>query len=158
MHQVPVSKQTKHQLSNLMMIDLFDKAEICCLSRESYLGHLAMTMIKEGGFVSESFVFPLYRIESTPLFQSRQLPNGQTFTSYDGLHGSLLSGSHLEWIRIVHLLKNKLTEVKFSDKQVINVHRLSEEPKNYYPINMVSSTNPILSQNQFMIDICPYLN
>lgn len=138
-------------------INLFDKAEICCLLRQSYIGHLAMTAVKTGGFFSEVFVFPLNTLESTPLFMSGQLPNDGKFTSYDGVTGSLLSGSHEEWNRVINILKESIEGNSPDEHDVnFNLRRLTakDEPENFTSMNVVIGTTPILSQDQFRTNIC----
>merc|ERR1719253_263141 len=69
------------------------KNSICCMPRQTYLRHLAMSTVKEGGFYSEAYVFPL----NSDLYLQEDghnitIPHQGNFTSWDGIQGSLMSG------------------------------------------------------------------
>jgi len=87
---------------------LLDRKRLCCLPRQSYLRHIAMGAIDaNGGFYSEPYVFPLHRISDMPdgnEIMNGNLPYNGEFTSYDGIIGSVLSGSKEEWNRITTTL------------------------------------------------------
>jgi len=90
---------------------LLDEARICCLPRQTYLRHLAMGSIEEGGFYSEVYVFPLHKLSE--IYDSNDitkgiLPNDGGMTSYDGVIGSILSGTKNEWDRLTAILMSKL--------------------------------------------------
>jgi len=85
-----------------------DDANICCLPRETYLRHIAMGAVPEnGGFYSEIFVVPLHRLTDISDGESiimGELPNNGEMTSYDGVIGTVLSGTKEEWNRVTTAL------------------------------------------------------
>merc|ERR1719203_2570375 len=58
------------------------RKRVCCLPRQTYLRHLAMSTVKEGGFYSELYVLPL-RTDIFPEIDEGLLPNEGRFTSWD---------------------------------------------------------------------------
>merc|ERR1712151_119339 len=88
-----------------------DEAGICCLPRQTYLRHLAMSAIPEGGFYSEVYVFPLHRLSNISDgigVSNGLLPNDGSMTIYDGVIASIFSGNKSELERITSVLFSNL--------------------------------------------------
>jgi len=87
-----------------------EKANISWTSRQGFFRYLAMSTVKEGGFFSELYLFPLERasnLTSKGTDDQFILPNKGNFTCYDA-DTSLLSGSYKEWNRITILLMENI--------------------------------------------------
>lgn len=125
-------------------------AGICCLPKMTYLRHLAMAVIKSGGYYSEYYVFPLQKAsvdKNEDGFQT--LPNDGRFTAYDGAV-SFLSGSNLEWNRIVKLLMENIERNDFLSLRKIR----HIQPDAYMLDNTINTPYGILNTKQFRLDIC----
>jgi len=125
------------------------RSKVCCLPLQTYLRHLAMSTIEEGGFFSEIYVFPL-RQYTYPEVKDGLLPNGGNFTSWDGIFGSHMSGSHDEWNRMTKILMENIEK-----NVVLSLQKLhNESPNSFHHENLVSDSSALLSNNQFRSDLC----
>ena len=138
----------KHNLFDEFSI-ILDKVNICCVPRQSYMRHLAMSTVKEGGFFSEQYVFPL-----RPDLHNEPIPNRGNFTSHDGIFGSLMSGNYNEWNRMTELLlKNIKMNVVLS---LETIHK--ESATSYHHGTLVTGPYKLLSNEQFKINMCNEFN
>ena len=136
-----------------------DDAGICCLPRQTYLRHLAMSTIPEGGFYSEVYVFPLHKVVSS-ISDGFELTNGflpydGSMTIYDGVIASVFSGNKSELDRITSTLFSNLEKNAALSLQKIQ----SENPTlfnfrgdNMYD-NIIKSSDDVCekSQSKFII-------
>ena len=126
------------------------KKRVCCLPRQTYLRHLAMSTVKEGGFYSEAYVFPLRSDLYLQKGQNLSIPNQGNFTSWDGIHGSIMSGSYEEWNRMTTILREKIKK-----NVVLSFMEISDEScDTYHHENLISDPTMLLSMGQFSNDIC----
>jgi len=137
---------------------MLDLAQICCLPRQTYIRHLAMSTIPEGGFYSEVYVLPLHRLSDISggyELINGVLPNDGSITIYDGVIGSVFSGNKSELDRITSTLFSNLEKNAALSLQKIQ----SESPTlfnfrsdNMYD-NIIQSSEDVCekSQNKFII-------
>ena len=134
--------------------NVLQKNKVCCLPRQTYLRHLAMSTIKEGGFYSEAYVFPLRSDLYLQAGQNVSIPNQGNFTSWDGIQGSLMSGSYNEWNRMTQLLMEKIKK-----NVVLSLMEISDEScDTYNHENLISDPTMLLSIGQFSDDMCKLFN
>jgi len=127
--------------------DILTKHNICCVPAQTYLRHIAMSTLRNGGFYTEPYVFPL---RPTIHAEVRLLPNEGNFTSYDGIFGTHMSGSYEEW--------NRMTNVLIMDNIDKNVVLSLQKIYNNYGPNviyihehLVSDPNALLTNQQFTL-------
>jgi len=133
-------------------IKRLDESGIYGLPRMSFIRHLAMSVIKSGGFFSEYYIFPLQRatINETNINEYLTLPNDGKFISYDGVYGSFISASYEEWNRMTNLLLENIEKnVVFSFKKI---NHLATDA--FFMKDLVHTPFPILQENQFEMDLC----
>lgn len=129
-----------------------DDANLCCLPRQTFLRHVAMSTVKNGGFYSEPYVFPLHPdIHPEVRENNSTLPNEGKFTSWDGIFGSHMSASHDEWNRMTKVLINNMEKNVVLSLQKIHDKVPNEE---FHHEDQVSHPNMLLTNQQFTSDFC----
>jgi len=117
------------------------KEDIRWVPKMSFLSHLAMSTVKEGGFFSEFWSFPLENATKI-LVKGRnnqyELPNEERFTCHDRA-SSLLSASHEEWNRILNLLLDNMEKNAFWTLRIIRRSDPSSIIRQFKTYNVDSS-------------------
>jgi len=122
-----------------------DEAGILHTPRITYTRIMAMAIVKEGGFYSEYYVFPLSKA-----YNSLSMANGGNFTSYDGVFGSFLSGTNKEWNRFLRQLMENIDKNAFLSFRKL----LDLDPHSFHSEELLATSASLVCSKKFESDTC----